>query len=163
VVLAATLAASLVHATPSHAVGGYIHQSCVTGSDLGDAYGGWQPHAYTMNGNANGIQCPWGGLRSEMIPTGTIPLGATVGWTYSASDDGGGVARLRLFVDGQATAVDHVIDTNNGHCQVASTEGTTWVFSWPKPCPGSVNADEAIDTTTIADGVHTITAKVVDA
>ena len=70
---------------------------------------------------------------------------------------------LRLYVDRAPTAVDHVINTNNGHCQISGTENGTWVFSWPKPCPGSVNAEELIDTTAIADGQHTITLKVVDA
>lgn len=283
------LAMTLAHAAPSHAVGTYIHQSCVTGSDLVDAYGGRQVHSFSVTGNANANNCPWGGLHSEMYPASTIPLGSTVGWTYtappntsisrfmsdyagwtklydnvnrgvirvfdsarhigldytdgqatvsskrtldwaglntnaitaevlcdgpdghagcyssvgwlslfgpkfylvddlpptagaasgsvttdatlkgaeglsySATDVGGGVARLRLYVDGALTVVDHVIDTNNGHCQPGSTESGAWVFSWPKPCPGSVNTEEMVDTMAIADGQHTITFKVVDA
>jgi hypothetical protein len=282
------LAITFAQAAPSYA-GTYIHKSCVTGADIVDAYGGWQASAYSMVGNANTNQCPWGGLHSEMNPGAGIPIGATVGWTYSAppqtvisrfvadyagwtkiydnvnqgliqfldgaghvgrtysdrqatvahkgtidwsgvntnaitarvlcdgpsghagcagsvgwsaifdpklyladdlpptvgtasgsvttdttlkgteglnysaADFGGGIARLRLYVDGQPTAVDHVINTNNGHCQVSGTENGTWVFSWPKPCPGSVNAEELLDTTSIADGRHTITLKVVDA
>jgi hypothetical protein len=282
------LALAVAHAAPSHAAGLYIHKSCVTGADIVDAYGGWQPSAYSMYGNTNANNCPSGGLHSEMYPTGGIPLGATVGWTYtappnttisrfvseyagwtkiyddvnqgliqvldgagrvgltyndrqatvsnkrtidwwdvstnaitarvlcdgpsghagcggsvgwsslfgpklyltddlpptvgaasgsvttdttlkgtegisySAADVGGGIARLRLYVDGQPTAVDHVINTNNGHCQISGTENGVWVFSWPKPCPGAVNTEELIDTTAIADGRHTITLKVVD-
>jgi hypothetical protein len=282
------LALAIAHAAPSHA-GSYIHKSCVTGTDIFDAYGGWQPSTYSMVGNANADQCPWGGLHSAMNPAASIPIGATVGWTYtappqttisrfvadyagwtkiyddvnqgliqfldgaghvgrtyndrqatltnkhtidwsgvntnaitarvlcdgpsghagcagsvgwsaifdpklyladdlpptvgavagsvttdttlkgtegisySAVDLGGGIARLRLYVDGQSTAVDHVINTNNGHCQISGTENGTWAFSWPKPCPGSVNAEELIDTTAIADGQRTLTVKVVDA
>jgi hypothetical protein len=286
--LAGALALAVVHTTPSEALGTYIHQSCMTGADIVDAYGGWQSSGYPINGNTNANQCPWGGLHSEMYPAATIPLGSSMHWTYtapahtsitrftgdyagwtksydvnqglyrflnaagavgltysggaadpdhkrridwaglntsaitaelvcdgaagnpgclgstawsslyfpklyladdlppaagatagslttdttlkgteslsySASDDGGGIARLRLYVDGVATAVDHVIDTNGGHCQVGGTENGSWIFSWPKPCPGAVNADESINTLAIADGQHTITAKVVDA
>ncbi len=282
------LAMVFVHAAPSHAAGTYIHKSCVTGNDVVDAYGGWQAGGYPIYGNNNSNNCGWGGLHTEMFPGSGIPLGSSLGWTYtappntnisrfvsdyagwtkvydnlnrgliqvfdaagqiglyytdgqatvsnlktidwgglntnaimarvicdgpeghpgcsgsvgwsslftpkvylnddlaptagtatgsvttdptlkgaetlsySAADVGGGVARLRLYVDGQATAVDHIIDTNNGHCQLGGTEGGTWIFSWPKPCPGSVNAEEPVDTTAIADGRHTLTFKVVD-
>jgi hypothetical protein len=284
----AALAITFAHAAPSHAAGTYIHKSCVTGGDISDAYGGWQASTYSMVGNANANACPWGGLHSEMNPAASIPIGATVGWTYtappqttisrfvadyagwtkiyddvnqglvqfldgaghvgrtyndrqatvtnkrtidwagvdtdaitarvlcdgpsghagcagsvgwssifepklyladdlaptvgttsgtvvtetklagheslhySAADLGGGIARLRLYVDGQATAIDHVIDANGGHCQIGGTENGVWIFSWPKPCPASVDAEETIDTTAIADGQHTLTFKVVD-
>jgi hypothetical protein len=288
-ILLGALALAFGHTAPSQAAGTYIHKSCVTGSDLADAYGGWQPGGYVMAGNANSNYCGFGGLHSEMNPQGPIPLGAALGWTYSAppkttisrfvseyagwtklydnvnrgvvrifdgagnvgldytdgqatfankkplnwvglatnaitaqvlcdgpdghagcmasvgwmsiyeprlyltddlppvagatsgsvttdttlkgvevlsysaSDLGGGIARLRVYVDGQATAVDHVIDTNNGHCEPAGSEGGVWIYSWPKPCPGTVNTQETIDTTAIADGRHTLTFKVVDA
>jgi hypothetical protein len=82
--------------------------------------------------------------------------------SYAASDTGGGIARFRLYVDGVRT-VDHVVDTFNGHCQIQGNEESYWVFSYPKPCPGAVDTSEAIDTTAIADGLHTITARIVDA
>jgi hypothetical protein len=105
---------------------------------------------------------PAGGATSGSLTTDTTLLG-NERLAYAASDAGGGVARLRLYVDGQPTAIDHVIDTNNGRCQVTTIENGAWTFSAPKPCPGSVNAEETIDTTIIPDGQHTITAKVVDA
>ena len=105
---------------------------------------------------------PTVGAASGSVTTDTT-LKGTEGISYSAADLGGGIARLRLYVDREPTAVDHVINTNNGHCQISGTENGTWVFSWPKPCPGSVNAEELIDTTAIADGQRTITLKVVDA
>jgi hypothetical protein len=104
---------------------------------------------------------PTVGTPSGSVTTDTTLKGAE-GISYSASDLGGGVARLRLYVDGQPTAVDHVIDTNNGHCQATGSEGGVWSYSWPKPCPGSVNTQELIDTTAIADGQHILTFKVVD-
>jgi hypothetical protein len=287
--LLGAVGAQLVATTDAHAAGGYIHQSCATGTDLGDAYGGWESGMYSIIGNGNAGQCPGGGLHSEMYPGAMIPFGAVVGWTYTApantnitrfnvsyagwtkpfdgvsrgviqalngrgsigltytdngadpshqrvldwtgladssvsvrtlcdgpngqpgcngstawssfyypkiyladdslpvvgatsgsitsdpalkgneslsyaaTDQGGGVARIRLYVDGSLSGIDHVIDDFNGHCQVQSTEGGTWVFSFPKPCPSSVNTIETIDTTAISDGSHTLTAKVVDA
>lgn len=82
---------------------------------------------------------------------------------YSASDVGGGLARLRLYVDGVLSEVDHVIDDQDGRCRPLGTENGAWVFSRPRPCPLSVTADETIDTTRIADGPHTLRLDVVDA
>ncbi|WP_445149327.1 hypothetical protein [Baekduia sp. Peel2402] len=81
---------------------------------------------------------------------------------FSATDAGGGVARLRLYVDGQPTSVDHVIDENEGRCVPSDTLAGVWVFSVPRPCPVSVSGNEVIDTTRIADGSHTLTVKVAD-
>jgi hypothetical protein len=288
--LLASCGLALAHSAPARAAGAYVHQSCAgVPADLSDAYGGWESFMYSISGNANDNQCPWGGLHSVLGPSSTIPFGSAVGWkytapantsitrfhvsyagatkdfdgvsrgviqvlngrgsvgltytdsgagpgnqrildwtglndssmtvrtlcdgpngqpgctgsmgwssfyypkiylsddappvagatsgslttdpalksnevlSYSATDEGGGVARLRLYVDGSLSGVDHVVDDFNGHCQVRWTEPGLWLFSHPKPCPGSVNANEVIDTTTIADGQHTLTAKVVDA
>lgn len=82
---------------------------------------------------------------------------------YSASDVGGGLARLRLYVDGVLSDVDHIIDEQGGRCRASGFENGAWVFPRPRPCPLTVAADETIDTTKIADGNHTLTFKVVDA
>src|SRR4051812_19196182 len=82
--LAGMLALALTHAAPAHAAGTYIHKGCVTGADLADAYGGWQANGYPVNGIANSNLCAWGGLHSELNPTAAVPLGTTVGWTYTA-------------------------------------------------------------------------------
>ncbi|HMJ35278.1 MAG TPA: hypothetical protein VK501_15315 [Baekduia sp.] len=81
---------------------------------------------------------------------------------YAATDQGGGLARFRLSVDGTVT-VDHAVDASGSHCNATATDGGLWVFPLPKPCPGSVSTIETIDTTKIPDGQHTITARVVDA
>ena len=81
---------------------------------------------------------------------------------YAATDTGSGIARFRLYVDGQQT-IDHVVDNSTGHCQIIGTDNGDWVYGYSKPCPTSVNGTEAIDSTAIADGQHTIVAKVVDA
>jgi hypothetical protein len=83
--------------------------------------------------------------------------------TYSASDVGGGVARLRLYVDDMRTDIDHIINLDGGRCWATAVENGAWVYSRPRPCPPTVTAEETIDTTKIADGTHTLTFKVVDA
>ena len=104
---------------------------------------------------------PTVGTVSGSVTTDTTWKG-TEGISYSAADLGGGIARLRLYVDRQPTAVDHVINPNNGHCQISGAE-TGPGSSLAQAVPGAVNTEELIDTTAIADGQHTITLKVVDA
>src|SRR4051794_27737245 len=89
----------------------------------------------------------------------------TESFAYGATDDGGGVYAYRLYVDGNVVD-SHVPDSFGGHCATISTEafyGGTWVFGYPKPCPGSVNETVSVDTTGMADGSHTVAFKVVDA
>jgi hypothetical protein len=83
--------------------------------------------------------------------------------SYSASDVGGGIARLRVYVDGQLSSIDHVIDDNDGACAVVRTEDGAWTYRLPTPCPRSVSGDETIDTTKLPDGTHAIAVRVVDA
>jgi hypothetical protein len=105
---------------------------------------------------------PTVGTASGSLTTDTV-LKGTESISYSAADLGGGIAALRLYVDRQPTTVDHIINANNGHCQINGVEDGAWVFSRPKPCPGAVSTEELIDTTAIADGQHTLTLKVADA
>jgi hypothetical protein len=81
---------------------------------------------------------------------------------YSATDGGGGIARFRLYVDGVLT-VDREADASSTRCQKLSATGGAWVYATSRPCPSSVDTVEKIDTTAIADGVHSIRAAVVDA
>lgn len=86
---------------------------------------------------------------------------------YSATDLGGGVARFRLYVDGDRVT-DRPLDDGSGSCAVQSTQTvqggqSAWQFGWTKPCQSSVSLTEAIDTTALPDGQHVVTAKVVDA
>jgi hypothetical protein len=86
---------------------------------------------------------------------------------YSATDQGGGLARFRVYVDG-ARVIDHGLDNGSGQCTVQSTQTvqggqSAWQFGWPVPCQSSVSTTEPLDTGLLADGRHTVTAKVVDA
>jgi hypothetical protein len=96
-----------------------------------------------------------GGTASDATWKGTKSL------SFSGSDLGGGIATLRMYVDG-AVQRDRVIDAYGGHCSPVD-DGGQWIFSFPKPCPGSVDDSQSIDTTTLTDGAHTVTFKLVDA
>ncbi|HET6507639.1 MAG TPA: hypothetical protein VFG42_12690 [Baekduia sp.] len=105
---------------------------------------------------------PVGGATSGSLTT-NLKVAGFEHLTYSASDSGGGLARLRLYVDGVLSEVDHVVDELGGRCRPSGLENGAWVFSRPRPCPLTVAADETLDTTQIADGKHILTYKVVDA
>ncbi|HWH96389.1 MAG TPA: hypothetical protein VNT03_21175, partial [Baekduia sp.] len=81
---------------------------------------------------------------------------------YSATDDGGGIALLRVYVDG-VKKTEHGVDPYGDHCRILRGEAGQWVFGWPKPCASGVNDIEALDSTTIEDGRHTVRVAVVDA
>jgi hypothetical protein len=104
---------------------------------------------------------PVAGTTSGSLTTDAT-LKGTESFNYAATDSGAGIARLQIWVDGLLTT-DHVIDNNNGHCTMHGTDAGDWVFRWPKPCPAAVNSTEALNTTTIVDGQHTIIARAVDA
>lgn len=75
--------------------------------------------------------------------------------TYAASDQGGGVYRQRLIVDG-AVAPPEVVNDNDTKCAVP--------FRNPVPCRTSAtNASVSLDTATLSDGAHTIQLDVRDA
>jgi hypothetical protein len=92
-------------------------------------------------------------------PSGTLTSGQNTdrvrNLTFAASDQGGGVFRQRLLVDG-AAVVDSVPNSNNGKCQSP--------FVDPVPCRTSAtNASIDFDTAAVADGSHTVKLEVRDA
>jgi hypothetical protein len=86
--------------------------------------------------------------------------------SYSATDTGGGLAKFRLYIDGQLKD-EHSVLPLGYYATLCIVRGTNadghWIFGYPKPCPDSISRTESIDTTQLPDGQHTITAKVVDA
>jgi hypothetical protein len=74
---------------------------------------------------------------------------------YAASDQGGGVYRQRLSVDNVVVRND-VVNANGGKCAVP--------FRDPVPCRTTpVSASVDLDTSTLADGQHTLRLEVRDA
>jgi hypothetical protein len=98
-----------------------------------------------------------GELASAPTVTGASAL------TFSASDPGSGVYEAVFSVDG-AVVQRTVVDSAGGRCRdVGQTKDGTPAFLYLQPCPGSVGADVALDTTRIANGVHRLNVSVIDA
>ncbi|HEY8584933.1 MAG TPA: hypothetical protein VIL49_18380, partial [Capillimicrobium sp.] len=86
---------------------------------------------------------------------GTVAAGATVRGTRSVraplTDAGAGVRRAELLVDG-APVADQV---PGGRCAEP--------YTLAAPCPAAMEAAIDLDTTTLADGPHTVAIRVTDA
>lgn len=93
------------------------------------------------------------------IPTGSLvdtsaPQSGTRQVTFAASDKGGGLRTVRLEVDGQKV-LEQPIDPNDGACREP--------FTRPMPCKPTAVSTLTFDTTTLEDGRHEVTLKVLDA
>jgi hypothetical protein len=82
---------------------------------------------------------------------------------FTASDPGGpGVYTVSAQVDGK-TLYSATPDTNNGACVPVGTSGGALMFDYNQPCKTSESVDLPINTTTLADGQHTLKVTVEDA
>ena len=80
--------------------------------------------------------------------------------SFAATDRGGGVYRAYAVVDGRpGTAVA----IGDARCRDLLAGGDPHQFAYRRPCPLSAGATVAVDTTTLADGPHTIAVVVEDA
>ena len=107
-------------------------------------------------------------LTDEHPPESGTPTGALAGAkisgvapvTFRATDVGGGVRFVHIYDNG----VDHItlIDPNNDNCADVTGSGA---HDYPRrvPCLLSATATAALDTTTLADGNHTIKVTLEDA
>jgi hypothetical protein len=83
--------------------------------------------------------------------------------TFDASDPGAGVYEAIFAVDGQVVQRT-VVDEDGGRCKdVGQTSDGTAAFLYLQPCPASVGADVAFDSTRVANGVHHLVVSVLDA
>jgi hypothetical protein len=83
--------------------------------------------------------------------------------TFDAADPGAGVYEAVFSMDGQ-TVQSSVLDENGGRCRnVGQTADGTLAFLYLQPCAGSVGADVAFDTSSVANGIHHLVVSVVDA
>jgi hypothetical protein len=92
-------------------------------------------------------------------PSGTLTSGQNLDrnrtLVYGASDQGGGVFRQRLSVDGTVVR-NEVVNANGGKCAVP--------FRDPVPCRTSaVSGSVDLDTSTLADGAHVLRLEIRDA
>lgn len=112
------------------------------------------------------------GLRDEEAPVGAATGGALAGaaavrgvgnLSFQATDDGGGVYRVAVSVDGDEVSRE-VVDDDHGSC--ADVEPATqdpYEFASPQPCPLAVDGAVQLDTASLRDGGHAVRVTVEDA
>jgi hypothetical protein len=110
-------------------------------------------------------------LSNEATPTagsvgGTLlsPNAAgTAELTLNAADPGGpGVYLVIVQIDGK-TVYSGTPNSNGGKCVPVGSSGGALMFDYSQPCPASESVDLPINTTTLADGQHTLKVTVQDA
>jgi hypothetical protein len=83
--------------------------------------------------------------------------------TLSASDDGSGLYRVRVLVDG-AVRDSRVVESNGGACaDVNPANGDDYEFASDRPCAASTDGRFLFDTTKLPDGVHEVVVQIEDA
>jgi hypothetical protein len=112
------------------------------------------------------------GLTDTTAPEGTQTGGALAGTdpvrgvgslSVHASDDGGGVYRVALIVDGDEVT-RHVLADPDGSCNdVEPANGDPYEFGTSQPCPLVADGGVQLDTATLKDGQHTVLVRVEDA
>jgi hypothetical protein len=90
------------------------------------------------------------------------PLRGTESVTFSATDQGPGLAYVKLLVDG-STVQTQTIDTNAGHCvPVPGHDPYTWAYQ--VPCKTSVGGRTYdLNTALVPDGTHHVQVVIEDA
>lgn len=133
-----------------------------------------------------GASCPTGGgLAAEQLifathfrlvdlsdpvpapPTGPLARGGThqgiESVTFSASDQGGGVYRGIVEIDGVPVQTE-ILDANSGRCADANpADGDPYEFVYRVPCKLSANGTIRFDTTRVPDGAHELRIRIEDA
>jgi hypothetical protein len=94
--------------------------------------------------------------------TNEAPLRGSDSVTFSATDQGPGLAYLKMLVDGE-TIQSQTIDSNDGHCiPVPGTDAYTWAYQ--VPCKTSVGGHTyELNTTLLKDGPHHVQVIIEDA
>lgn len=90
------------------------------------------------------------------------PLRGTESVTFSASDEGPGLAYLKVLVDG-AVAQSQIMDTNDGHCiPVPGHDAYTWAYQ--EPCKTSLGGRTySLNTGSLPNGLHHVQVIIEDA
>ncbi|HTU79151.1 MAG TPA: hypothetical protein VMF09_10370 [Solirubrobacteraceae bacterium] len=110
-------------------------------------------------------------LANEATPTGSGVSGTllspnaegTAELTLTAGDPGGpGVYLVTVEIDGKAV-YSGTPNNNGGKCVPVGTSGAALMFDYGQPCPASESVDLPINTTTLANGQHTLKVVVQDA
>ena len=90
------------------------------------------------------------------------PLRGTQSITFSATDEGPGLAYVKVLVDG-AVAQSQIMDTNDGHCiPVSGHDAYTWAYQ--VPCKTSLGGRTySLNTAALPNGLHHIQVIIEDA
>ena len=90
------------------------------------------------------------------------PLRSTESMTFSATDEGPGLAYVKLLVDGDVVQ-SQIIDTNGGHCiPVPGHDAYTWAYE--VPCRTSVGGRTySLNTALLPNGLHHVQVIIEDA
>jgi hypothetical protein len=98
-----------------------------------------------------------GGLASTGLISGTTDISLT------GEDAVSGVFEASFEIDGTVVKTT-VLDPNDGRCRnVGQTDDGLFAFLYVRPCPALVSTDIPFDTTTLTNGQHHLTVKVLDA
>jgi hypothetical protein len=102
-----------------------------------------------------------GSLSGNLLPGSTVR--GTGEADFTAADSGPGVYSAQLSIDGSPQA-PVLLDSNGGWCRDLGQSGDgTRSFAHPDPCMQSVSGGVSLDTTSLADGEHTVRLTVDDA
>jgi hypothetical protein len=94
---------------------------------------------------------------------GSEPVRGVAGVAMHATDEGGGVYRVALAVDGREVS-RQVVDEAGGSCaDVDPADDDQHEFGTSQPCPLDVDGSAQLDTAALRDGSHDVRATVEDA
>ena len=148
------------HLYASAACAGGPGAECAAGS--GDA-GGYAAAVYVYASDVTleqGTGPSAGGVGGELASAPSVRGSSDL--TFTASDPGSGVYAAVVSVDGQVVERP-VLNDNGGRCRDVGAGDGRPAFLAVQPCPGTVSADVALDTTRLTDGVHHLVVSVLDA
>ncbi len=123
--------------------------------------GQWEYRIFGGEISLHAAHDPQAGDISGPLVTET-PLRGSPSLTFSATDEGPGLAYVKVLVDG-AVAQSQIIDTNGGHCvPIAGHDAYTWAYQ--VPCKTSLGGRTySLDTSVLSNGEHHIQVIIEDA
>lgn len=125
------------------------------------AAGQWEYRMFGGEISLNAVSDPQASNISGPMSTDN-PLRGTESVTFSATDEGPGLAYVKLIIDGN-TVQSQAIDTNGGRCiPVPGHDAYTWAYE--VPCKTSVGGRTYnLNTALVSDGSHHVQVVIEDA
>jgi hypothetical protein len=103
------------------------------------------------------------GMETGGALAGIDPVRGVASMSVHASDDGGGVYRVALIVDGDEVARHVVADPDRSCADAEPGNDDPYEFGTSQPCPLVADGSVQLDTATLRDGQHTVHVTVEDA